>query len=248
MERQRSLNSPQTTRGSLNKRILHRVGVAKDEKHLVTNLMNAIRKETGTRRRVAVASELDCFQGIADVVKGTYNGYRLFPNTAISKLKLLSFSSSRVLSALAGNKHSSIKKLEYATNLSKSTIRKQVHLLEGLGVLQRKQDGRISIPHEIRPPFREIEAFEVKMKDWRSGIYQARNYKSFAHKVSVALPLRRAILLKHRLNDFRRMRVGLVGISPAGGLRWMLKPRRQKPISGARNFLAAVNLLRDAKE
>ena len=222
------------------------MGVARDEKHLVNALIAALEK-THDKKTTIVAAELDCFQGVADVVSGTYNGYRLIPKITANKLRLLSFSTSKILSALAIRRKSSIPKVMQATGLSRSTIRKELSLLQNLGILSAGNGDRLSILHPIRPPFKEIEAYEVKVKDWKSGIYQARNYKSFAHKVSVALPLDRARLLKSKFPEFRMMRVGLVGITPRGKLKWFLKPRRRRPISSPRNFLAAVSLLRSAQ-
>jgi hypothetical protein len=229
-------------------KIPQRVGIAKDERKLVTNLIATIKKSSGPKRNLVVASELDCFQGVADVVVGTANGYRLFPNLNKDELRRLSFSTSKILYALAGRKKSTMQNILRITGLSTPTIRKQLSFLEQMDVLQTKSDGRVSIVNAIHPPFKQIEAYEVKVKDWRSGIYQARNYKAFAHKVSVALPLARARLLKSKLHEFRRMRVGLLGIGPTGQLKWFLKPRRLRPISGSRNFLAAVSLLRNQRE
>jgi hypothetical protein len=225
----------------------NQVGVAREEKRLVSRLISAIQKTRVARKRLMIASELDCFQGIADVVAGLHNGYRLFPGISKRKLHFLSFSSSKILSALAEKRKTTVPKVAGATGLSTSTVRAELNLLQKLGILRTKSGGRIAVVHIIRPPFKEIVAYEVKVKDWRSGIYQARNYKSFAHKVSVALPLTRANLLANRLPEFRRMRVGLVGIGSTGQLKWLLKPRRQKPISAPRHYHAAVRLLRSGQ-
>lgn len=231
-------------RGS--KKRVNSVGVPGREKHLVTALIAAIRRKAAPRKSVVVTREMDCFQGVADVVTGTYNGYRLFPHNARTNLHLLSFSTAKVLSCLVGRRTANIKTIADASGLAISTIKKELAVLRKMEMLRARTGSLVSIAHGIRQPFKEIAAFEVKVKDWKSGIYQARNYRSFAHKVSVALPLNRARLLRKRLNDFRRMRVGLLGIGPAGDLEWFLKPRRQRPISNPRSFLAAINLLRAA--
>jgi Bacterial regulatory protein, arsR family len=222
------------------------VGIAKDEHKLVASLIATIEK-TGCKRNLVVASELDCFQGIADVVVGTANGHRLLSNLKKSELLRLSFSTSKILYALADRRKSSIEEILRISGLSRATVLKELSFLKKLGILQTKSGGRVSISNAICPPFNQIEAYEVKVKDWRSGIYQARNYKSFAHKVSVALPLARAKRLTGKLHEFRRMRVGLLGIGPTGQLTWFLRPRRLRPISGPRNFLAAVRLLGNQK-
>ena len=224
------------------------VGVARGEKFLVSKLVSALERKQRPGKKLVVTCELDCFQGVADVVTGISNGYRLFPDSARSKLGLVSFSTAKVLSALVGRKKSTTERICLTTGLSYATVRKQLALLDKLGVLRLRANRSVWMVRKIRAPFEEITAFEVKVKDWKNGIYQARNYKSFAHKSNVALPMKRARLLKVRLQHFRRMRIGLLGIGPNGNLEWFLKPRRQKPISGPRNFFAAVRLLRDDKK
>ena len=224
-----------------------RVGKALHEKHLVSHLVAGLVGRSSKNDQIEILRELDCFQGVADVVTGTYNGYRLFPKTGSAKLRLMSFSTAKVLAALSGKKTSHSQKIAASTALSESTVKRELQLLRRLQVVGSGPKGRIIVSHPIRPPFKQIEAFEVKVKDWKSGIYQARNYKSFANKVSVALPLSRATRLRGKLDQFRRMRVGLVGITPTGDVKWFLRPRYQKPISSARNFLASVRLLAETQ-
>jgi hypothetical protein len=225
-----------------------KVGVAREERRLVSNLMAAISRSAVHPESITVISELDCFQGVADVVAGTFNIDGQRSNTSvIGGSHLTSFSTAKVLAALAGRRRSNVSNVVMTSQLSASTVRKELGLLQKMRMIQIGRDGNVSIPRAIRPPFKQIEAFEVKVKDWKSGIYQARNYKSFAHKVSVVLPLTRAQTLKNRLAVFRRMRVGLAGISPSGELKWLLKPRHHKPISSSRHFLATMRLLRNAR-
>jgi hypothetical protein len=88
-------------------------------------------------------------------------------------------------------------------------------------------------------------AFEVKVKDWKSGLRQARSYKSFANRTYLALPIERADSIKQHVDVFRRFNVGLLGIEKGGGLQWFVKTRRSSPISPARNFYASVQLLKN---
>jgi len=242
--RSRCLNTSMRQGAMRRRQSRDNVGVARAEKRLVSGLLAFLGQSQNKRTGVVLASEFDCFQGVADVVAGVQNGYRLFPRSAKINSRLVTLSTARVLSMLAGRKTSTVVRLSRGTGLSASTVRKQVRVLSQLGMVRLREGGRISVGRDIRPPFREITAFEVKVKDWRSGIYQARNYRSFAHKVSVVLPLNRAKLLGARLHDFRRMKVGLLGINPSGKAEWFLKPRRRRPISGPRNYLAAIKLLR----
>jgi hypothetical protein len=221
------------------------VGVSKQEKYLVASLRLSLLKTVRSRSKHFVCTELDCFQGIADLVSGTPNGYRFLPSkTPRRRLKHFSFSTAKVLSALQGRKVTDSTRIAQATGLSKQTVRRQVRFLEELSLVRVEPRGRLRVTHEIKPPFSEIEAYEVKVRDWKGGLYQARNYRSFAHKVSLALPLRQAKQLKGQLGTFRRFKVGLVGIGNTAQLVWLVKPRRQKPISRARTFLASIHLLK----
>jgi len=236
------LNLVQVGKSHLKKADNNRVGASRAEQDLVDHLTAALRKSNSTKS-LAVTTELDCFQGIADVVSGVYSGYRLLSGLSKKKLRAFSFSTSKVLAALAGRRRATITKTAIRAGLSLPTVKSELSSLQSLGLLRITRGGQIEVRHAIRTPFSEIVAYEVKVKDWKSGIYQARNYKSFAHKVSVALPLARANRLAEKLPEFRRMHVGLVGIGPQGGLRWLLKPRRRRPISPPRHFHAAMCLL-----
>lgn len=220
------------------------IGISTKERRLVAALRGALRRSSHPRRNVIFCSELDCFQGVADLVVGIKNGYDLLPKTNPRKqYEGFSFSTAKVLAALQGRKFHSVSDTSRITGLSEDTVRKQLNTLRSLGVVGVHRKGFVKTIRVVRPLFREIAAFEVKVKDWKSGLHQARNYKSFAHRVSLALPLRRAVALKSQAKIFRRFGVGLVGIGKAGKLVWILKPPKLKPISPARNFLASIRLL-----
>jgi hypothetical protein len=221
------------------------IGVSKAERRLVSSLLKGLARRSLHSPGERFCLELDCFQGVADVVIATPNDDMFLPATVTTRmLKRFSLSTAKVLAALRGQKLTHLSQVEEATGLSQKTIRKQLRLLERFQILTAEGEGQIRVGRAIRPPFREIAAFEAKVKDWKSGLRQARSYRSFAHRVSLALPLGRAESMRKEIQVFRRFNVGLVGVGRQGEIKWINRSRRTKPISPARNLLASVYLLK----
>jgi hypothetical protein len=228
------------------KRRQNSVGVARAEKRLVGSLVRALKRNTGSSRRIVLSSEVDCFQGVADVVRGVASGHALVSDAKPHDLLKFSFSTAKVLAALAGKKETTKERLVQETGLTRNTIARQLLVLRRSDLIDDIKNDRIVVTRKVEHPFREMIAFEVKVKDWGTGIYQARNYRSFAHEVFLALPLERAKRLGSRTQLFRRLKVGLVGIGKRGELIWLIKSPRRKPVSPGRSFLAAFHLMRDS--
>lgn len=224
------------------KRRLRTVGVPRTEKHLVQALVLSLRRREKPRSGVVVSSEIDCFQGIADVVCGLSSGSDLLPLSSNGHVARGSFSTAKVLAALSGKKSSTREEIAREAGLTEKTVAKELRLLRYSRIVAGVRGGRVLVPRKIRHPFRTLTAFEVKVKDWTSGIYQARNYRSFAHQVFVALPLRKAMLVRKNKELFKRLRVGLVGIGEGGELVWLIRSPRQRPVSAGRSFLAALRM------
>ena len=222
------------------------VGVSIAEARLVAALRRALVKGVArSRRRRVTAVELDSFQGVADLVVAELNGHRMLPPEVPRKrLEIFSFSTAKVLATLRGRKNIRISEIAENSGLSQETVRRQLRQLRNAGIVDIGERGRVRIVHEVSPPFNEMVAFEVKVKDWKSGLRQARSYKSFANRTYLALPSMRANSVKKHLQVFRLFNVGLVGIGKGGGLQWFIRTRRSKPISPARNFYASVQLLK----
>jgi hypothetical protein len=228
----------------MTKRRKNTVGVARAEKKLVKSLFDSLKKTTNSQK-VLFSSEVDCFQGVADLVLAYPNGYRLISKLTKKALSPFSFSTAKVLAALSGRKFTDRERLANKTGLTPGTVAKQLGVLHRVGIVENHQSGRVSIRRRVKHPFKAMTAFEVKVKDWTSGIYQARNYRSFAHEVFLALPLAKATSLSKRADIFRRLKVGLVGIGKYGELVWIINSPRRKPISSPRSYLVALQMMRE---
>jgi len=225
-------------------RVRNTVGKPRQERRLVRDLWLALGKDSSAKDRRLITSELDCFQGVADLVSATRNGQRLVPmGMSPRALGPSSFSIAKVLSALSQRKVAGIRTIAQTTGLTPQTVRRQLSILRELRIIKLKPNGTVNVLHQIGCPFKEIDAYEVKVRDWKSGLRQALNYRCFANRVFLAMPLNRANSLREHLGIFRRFNVGLVGIDKNGALVWLRKGRRQRPISLARNFLASIRLL-----
>lgn len=223
------------------------VGVSKAEARLVATLRRALVNEAArSRRRRVTAVELESFQGIADLVVGELNGRHMLPRKVpLKRLEFFSFSTAKILAALHGRKNIRISEIAEDSGLSETTVRRELRKLRDTRIVDIVGRDRVRILHAVSTPFSEMVAFEVKVKDWKSGLRQARSYKSFANRTYLALPIDRADSIKQHVDVFRRFNVGLLGIEKGGGLRWFAKTRRSSPISPARNFYASVQLLKN---
>lgn len=80
------------------------------------------------------------------------------------------------------------------------------------------------------PIAREVVAVEVKLKDWRRGYRQANRYKSFAHKVFLALPSSEA--KKVDIDVLKECNVGLISYFAGENKKKILyAPRAEKVLN-----------------
>lgn len=221
------------------------VGVSKAERRLVGALVRGLAHDKFLPSGTVYRLELDCTQGIADVVTACPNGHAFLPAAAThAKLKGFSLSTAKILSALRGKRISCFEELETKTGLSRETVRSQLRVLERLAIIEHSRNKLIRLNHPVRSPFKEIFAYEVKVKDWKSGLRQARSYRSFAHRAVLVLPLERLDSLRKQRQVFKRFNVGLLGVGKHGDLKWLYKPKKTEPISLPRTLIASVDLMR----
>ena len=227
------------------------VGVPKEELTLQRALIRALAQEkiqAGTTR--IICPELDAYQGIADVIVAIGNGHTFF-GRSLSRRDICSFNltSARILVRLPYRKSVRISELARSTALSERTIERHLRTIEALGIVH-KTPGSVSLIRSKKAPFKEIAAFEVKISDWRQGLYQAMQYKAFANRAALILPAKKARSVANTNADvFRVFGIGLAGIDHGSKLRWHVRPRRQKPRSESKALLGCFEILkrREAK-
>jgi hypothetical protein len=91
----------------------------------------------------------------------------------------------------------------------------------------------------ICPRMIKLQAFEMKMRDWRKALAQSYRYKYFADSVYVVIPPDEADKAKLDLSIFRAINVGLWAFdSESGVIDKIYNPKKETPISKAANMKA----------
>lgn len=86
-------------------------------------------------------------------------------------------------------------------------------------------------------------AIEAKLKNWKRALHQAYRYKWFAERVFVCMPEQNIRPAVAHINQFRRMKVGIISINAEGDLRFIYSPRPSKPISKKMTVLLNEKLI-----
>lgn len=222
------------------------VGVPKQEAKLHRLLLRALcREQTRKGEFRLICSEIDAYNGIADVITATSNGRKPFAqNLRIADLQWLNVTSARIMAQLQYGRRMKLADLASSAGLSQRTVSIHVARLQRLGILRRTRD-EVTPLRSTKVPFRDITAFEVKVADWQHGLYQATHYKAFANRVALVLPDDKARRVAKRGKLFFTMfGVGLVGIRAPGILHWYLRPRFRKPLSHAKALLGSFQILK----
>ena len=72
----------------------------------------------------------------------------------------------------------------------------------------------------------DIVAVELKVRDWRTALAQAKSYQLGAHYALVAMPLDHVLPALRSRDKFEKDGVGLLAVStPIGGVRTMIEPQ-----------------------
>ncbi|MEK6700262.1 MAG: hypothetical protein AABZ10_14620 [Nitrospirota bacterium] len=95
----------------------------------------------------------------------------------------------------------------------------------------------------ISPRKKTLQAFEMKIRDWRKALAQSYRYKYFADSVYVVLPPDEADKAKLDLSIFRAINVGLWAYnSESGVIDKIFNPKKDKPKSAAAHVKALTLL------
>jgi hypothetical protein len=124
---------------------------------------------------------------------------------------------------------------EMVTSCNAFDIAREMHV-PGLGIADI-----VSIC--ISPREKTLQAFEMKIKDWRKALAQSYRYKYFADSVYVVLPPDEADKAKEAISDFRAFNVGLWAFdSKSGIIDRIYNPKKDKPLSETA-YTKALSLL-----
>ncbi len=221
------------------------VGVPKQEATLVRTLVRCLHKGSwginhGSHN--VTVTELDAGQGCPDVLHAGYTlRSRRSVRAAAHVLRLPS--ASQLLSKLRVRRSDDVSGLKKTTGLSEKVIRVQLASLSKLGIAQKTRTGRYRLSPDYRVPRVEIWAFEAKTHDWRRALYQALQYRGFAHRIYVLMPVDRARLLRRQAKVFRQFGIGVLLVTSQELLRCVVAAKPQTPRSRAMHLQLASTIL-----
>lgn len=219
------------------------IGVAKDENKIIDALIPfvqiAFRPKAG--RDLLVFPEFFIDNGVTDlsifVVRRKLVRRRMHanitasfstPSKAVIIAPLIRFPALHKDALL---RHSGLLSENFESQLKNLLSVGAVQYLKKRDIFFLNPNIKVAIEHTI--------AIEAKMRDWRTALYQATRYASFAHKSFVALNsefVHRAI--KH-IEKFRANQVGLIGVDPENAqCKIILTQTRKQPTSLVSSVIA----------
>ena len=180
-----------------------------------------------------VLREVDCHQGRPDFVAS--------PTTVIDTPRdcraqlapaLATPSLVRILSLLKRSAPRTDDYLRRASGLSVPVLRRSISALESLGVVARSSQSGYVLASAFPETKWELWAFEVKVDHWQRALFQALQYRAFAHWVAVVISERWAHRVERQIERFRALNIGIIALDPqSGAIRSVLRPRKHPPAS-----------------
>lgn len=198
---------------------------------LIKNRSKLIRGSFGGRPlSFLYADEIDGGFGVADLmfykVKSKYLNQRknLCPITSEDAVKTLLF--------IQDKKTFSVSFLQENLPFSKERI--QSILLKTLvpgGFVKRVDKEYFENIWNYRMAVEKSLAIELKLKDWKGGLYQAYRYKWFSDVSYLALYHRHSTQAKKNLHLFEQYNVGLIDVFDDNTIKVVYQPKVEEPYS-----------------
>ena len=165
-----------------------------------------------------ITTEFGTGNGIADVVLSTaLSDESLFFNDyGLMSLFINLFEHNKILTA----------DLIQARQYDKTKLRKLLKHLEHANYIYF--DGlEIKKNWKYQPHTQNLISIEAKLKDWKSGFYQAMRYKFFSYKSYLAFP--KTLISRVDLDLLKMNNIGLIAVDKVK-IEFVLKPKSEKPV------------------
>ena len=127
---------------------------------------------------------------------------------------------------LINRKNKKISEIDFVSRFSKKQIKNIIDKYLSMELIEEYDSGYYYVKNKLTPSITEFYAIEAKLKDWKSGLYQAIRYKNFAQKSFLALSSEYI----HRVdkNLLLQNNVGLISVS-IDNTRILINPRKDTP-------------------
>lgn len=164
---------------------------------------------------VAISRETICPQGIADFVtlSGNYNFNNVF-NNFIGKSQISIDTCTNILGSLQKNSPRTLEYICKNTGYSPSTTKKILSELDAHELVSISSSGSYTVNFDPNQYEYEIWAFELKLSNWKRALFQALQYKVFAHRVYIVLPFSKKNIAYTNIDIFKTHGIGLMLFDP----------------------------------
>jgi hypothetical protein len=164
-----------------------------------------------------ITTEFSTGNGVADLVFSTeMNEEKLFLNDyGMMSLFVRLFQQNKMLNS----------ELLYENCFDKTRLKKLLNYLEGDDFICI--DGyKITRTRKYKSHTQNLFSVEAKLKDWKSGFYQAMRYKFFSHKSYLAYP--KQYIHRVDLELLKENNIGLISVE-LDNIEFVFKPKNEKP-------------------
>lgn len=164
-----------------------------------------------------ITTEFSTGNGVADLVFSTeMNEEKLFLNDyGMMSLFVRLFQQNRMLNS----------ELLYENCFDKPRLKKLLNYLEGDDFICIDGD-KITRTRKYKSHTQNLFSVEAKLKDWKSGFYQAMRYKFFSHKSYLAYP--KQYIHRVDLELLKENNIGLISVE-LDNIEFVFKPKNEKP-------------------
>lgn len=179
------------------------------------------------------ARELDCQQGRPDFVASPMRTPRLHKTKRRRLAQALhNPATARILSLAKRNAPRTEQHLCRVSGLSAPVVRRSITALEALGFLTRTPRESFILAPDFPATQWELWAFEIKVEKWQRALYQALQYRAFAHRVAIVVPEKSAHRVEAQADRFRKLKVGAIVLDEQNStMRFIVRPAKGQPAS-----------------
>lgn len=203
------------------------------EKDMIPVLQKSLSRQYKTE---FFTTEFNTGNGIADLVftTGLNDEPLVLEDYYLMSIFVKHFSKSKRLSMAA----------LHAKCSDSSRLNKLFKHLEKLNYIKLEDDS-FTIKRRYQPHTKNLISIEAKLKDWKSGLYQAMRYQFFSHKSFLAYPEE----LIHRVdkNLLEQCNVGLISVSKDGA-KIIINPKSRKPEDKISYYFLSQSFAKCVKE
>lgn len=141
------------------------------------------------------------------------------------------------------NKKKINKKQLYDSSVSRVKVKKLIELLELEDFLTANGEHYIQLKNYL-PHTENLISIEAKLKDWKSGLYQALRYQFFSHQSFLALPEQ----VIHRVDKelLKSYNIGLISVSDID-VKIIITPKVTAPTDLTSYYFLSENFAKNFK-